>query len=501
MTHALTPEQDALRGAVGALLAKSSSPEHVRAAEPLGFDADLWRLLVAFGVPSMALDADLLDLSLVSAEGGRYMASAPVVESLVATRLLGRDEGERVATVALSPAVDGVARLVPGGAVADVVVALDGDELVAVTSAPSGMPTPNLASSPLADRVIRGEREVLACGEEARGRFTAAMIEWRALTAAALAGAARAVLDLGVDYAKERHQFGAPIGSFQTIQQQLADVATAVDGAELLALEAAVGGGDARSAIAFVFAAETAQRAAALSLHVHGGYGFMLEYDVQLYFRRAFGWSLALGDLRAELSRVARLLPVPERADATTAFRAEVRAFVAEHLSEEIRERVHLTGTVHDWGFHRALADRGWLDATWCLGPSEVQALKEELGRAGAPLDGWGTSDLVAHTIDVAGNDAQREEIVPRVRSGEVVICLGYSEPDAGSDLASVTTRAMRDGDEWTIDGQKMFTTLAHEAAYVFLLTRTNSAIEKHRGLTLFLVPMDTPGIEVRPLH
>ena len=96
--------------------------------------------------------------------------------------------------------------------------------------------------------------------------------------------------------------------------------------------------------------------------------------------------------------------------------------------------------------------------------------------------------------------------IVPRVLAGEVLICLGYSEPDAGSDVASVTTRAVRatssDGrDEWVIDGQKMFTTLAHVSKYVFLLTRTNPAAASHRGLTTFLVPMDTPGIEVRPVH
>jgi alkylation response protein AidB-like acyl-CoA dehydrogenase len=110
-------------------------------------------------------------------------------------------------------------------------------------------------------------------------------------------------------------------------------------------------------------------------------------------------------------------------------------------------------------------------------------------------------SELVARTLAVTGTDEQRRRIVPSVLAGEIIVCLGYSEPDSGSDVAAATTRAERDGDQWVINGQKMFTTLAHEASYVFLLTRTNPEVPKHRGLTMFLVPMDTPGIEVTPVH
>jgi 3-oxochol-4-en-24-oyl-CoA dehydrogenase len=501
VTNALTEEQLALRDALHRILLKMSSPDRVRAAEHVGFDDELWHALVSFGVPSIALAGDAVDLSLVAAESGRFLASVPVVESLVATRILGADMGNRVPTIALQPVVDGVARLVPGGAVADVVVALDGDELVAIADAPTRRTVRNLGAAAVADRFIDGDREVLAKGDEARARFEAAIVEWRALTAAALAGLSRAALDLGTEYAKERNQFSVPIGSYQAIQQQLADVATEVEGAELLAFDAAARGGEGLSIMAFAFATETARHTTAVALHIHGGYGFMLEYDVQLYFRRASAWPLALTDPRVECARLGRLLPVGDAADGTTGFRSEVRAFLAAHLTDATRERSRRTGTVHDWEFHRAMAKRGWLDATWRLDAFHVQALKEELGRAGAPIDGWGTSDLVAHTIDIVGTDEQRSVIVPRVLNGEIVICLGYSEPDAGSDVAAVRTRAARDGDQWVIDGQKMFTTLAHEATYVFLLARTNPDVGKHRGLTLFLVPMDAPGIEVRPIE
>ena len=106
-----------------------------------------------------------------------------------------------------------------------------------------------------------------------------------------------------------------------------------------------------------------------------------------------------------------------------------------------------------------------------------------------------------SHTLALVGTAEQRERVVPRVLSGEILCCLGYSEPDSGSDVAAAATRATRDGDDWVINGQKMFTTLAQEAAYVFLLTRTNTSVPKHRGLTMFLVPMSTPGIELQPIH
>jgi len=110
-------------------------------------------------------------------------------------------------------------------------------------------------------------------------------------------------------------------------------------------------------------------------------------------------------------------------------------------------------------------------------------------------------ASLVAHTLLIDGTEWQKTTIIPEILSGRALCSLGYSEPDAGSDVASVMTRATRDGDEWTINGQKMFTTMAHEANYVFLLTRTNTDVAKHKGLTMFVVPFDTPGISITPVH
>ena len=184
----LTEEQLALQRAFASLFAKVATPEHVRAAEPLGFDPSLWRRVQQLGVPSMGLVAGLVDLAVVAEVAGRHLAPVPLVESLVATRVVGVDAGT-LATIALRPG----GRLVPAGAVADVVVALDGDELVAVRSRPPGAAPANLGSAPVADRDLSaGERTVLARGAEAHERFERALDEWRVLTAAALVGLARA---------------------------------------------------------------------------------------------------------------------------------------------------------------------------------------------------------------------------------------------------------------------------------------------------------------------
>jgi len=185
--------------------------------------------------------------------------------------------------------------------------------------------------------------------------------------------------------------------------------------------------------------------------------------------------------------------------------RRELRAFLDEHMDRRLEEQVYRTGVSHDTEFTRALVEGGWMAPGWPvelggqgLDPIEMLAVAEELGLADAPTYGIGTTIMVATVIRAVGTDAQRAAIIPRALAGEIVIVLGFSEPEAGSDVAAATTRAVRDGDEWVIDGQKMFTTNAQIGDYVFLLTRTNPDVPKHKGLTMFLVPMDQPGVEVQ---
>jgi alkylation response protein AidB-like acyl-CoA dehydrogenase len=130
----------------------------------------------------------------------------------------------------------------------------------------------------------------------------------------------------------------------------------------------------------------------------------------------------------------------------------------------------------------------------------EVLASAEQFQSAGAPTYGVGTTLMVANVIRHMGTEEQKQLILPRALSGEIIIVLGFTEPEAGSDVAAAQTRAVRDGEQWVINGQKMFTTNAQEADYVFLLTRTNFEVAKHKGLTTFLVPLRQPGVEIQPV-
>ena len=128
-----------------------------------------------------------------------------------------------------------------------------------------------------------------------------------------------------------------------------------------------------------------------------------------------------------------------------------------------------------------------------------VKILETELARRDAPAQG-GAEQLPWPAVEAHADPGLRDELRPQVASGEVRFCLGYTEPDGGSDIAGAKTRAVRDGDEWVINGQKIFTSNAQNSQYVFLITRTDPTLPKHKGLTMFLVPTSSPGFERQPL-
>lgn len=323
----LAPEQDDLRAAFANLFEKECPPERVRASEPLGFDPGLWRTLVAAGALTMALPeaaggdgGGLVEAALVAEELGRRAAPAPLIEGVVAARVLAavgapsalRDaatNGERVATVALHAVGAGARQLVPAGAVADVVIGFEDDLLVAFAADEQPVPVTNLAAGPLAWRMLSGAgtRTVLADGDEARVAFADAVREWKVLMAAAQTGIAQAALDVAVEYANERHAFGVPIGTFQAIAHSLVDVAIGVEGSRHLTWRAAWFCDHERESatepalVSSLHARDVANRAASIGIHVQGGFGFTLESDLQLYFRRAKGWTVVSGDAYDDL--------------------------------------------------------------------------------------------------------------------------------------------------------------------------------------------------------
>jgi alkylation response protein AidB-like acyl-CoA dehydrogenase len=263
--------------------------------------------------------ATTVDLALVAEQIGRFVAPVPAIETQVAARLLARLgaatplraalDATRIVTLALHPAVDGRAGLVPAGAVADDVVVRRGDDLLLVPAEGARQGVEVLGSLPVADVTVDDAAEVLASGADAVAAFEAAVDDHLVLTAAALVGMGAKAIELGVDYVKERKAWGKPIGSFQSVAHRLADAHTAIEGARLITYEAAWAQAEdpARArelaCFAFGFAAESAREATYRALHYHGGYGFMNEYDPQLYWRRARGWAGLFGEPRVAYAR------------------------------------------------------------------------------------------------------------------------------------------------------------------------------------------------------
>ena len=235
MDLALSSDQEAIREIFGSFFANQAGPDHTRAAQPLGFDPEGWARLGETGAPGMGVPVDaggggasLADLVVVAEEAGANVSPLPLVDHTVTARLLagfdavGDDvvSGSAVAGLAVRPATDGLARSVPTGAVAEVLVALEDDRLVVVRGAAPGKAQPNHADMPIAHRSVQGG-EVLAEGPEAVAAHARAVDEWRALTGSLLVGATRMAIKMAVDYVSERHQFGRPIGSFQAVQHGL----------------------------------------------------------------------------------------------------------------------------------------------------------------------------------------------------------------------------------------------------------------------------------------
>lgn len=189
------------------------------------------------------------------------------------------------------------------------------------------------------------------------------------------------------------------------------------------------------------------------------------------------------------------------------AFRAEIRAFLVQEVPpHRAREDGWITGFSPE--FSRKLGARGWIGVTWPkqYGGQEKTyldrvILTEELLRAGAPVAAhWIGDRQIGPALLAYGSEEQKREILPRITKGELVFCLGMSEPGAGSDLASLRTRAVEDGDDFLITGQKIWTSFAHVADYIYLVARTDPHAPKHKGISEFLVDMKTPGVTVRPL-
>ena len=198
------------------------------------------------------------------------------------------------------------------------------------------------------------------------------------------------------------------------------------------------------------------------------------------------------------------------------AFRAEVRSFIEQELDDDVRSGKGIWSsfdTKRDAGrstkgWRKKLADRAWIAPAWPkeyggAGMSIMQQFifNEEMALSRAPRTGGGIAlGMAGPTIMLYGTDEQKQRLLPPILSGDQVWCQGFSEPESGSDLASLQTRAVRDGDDYVINGQKIWTSVAQHAQWMILMARTDPDAPKHKGISYFILEMNTPGITIRPL-
>jgi alkylation response protein AidB-like acyl-CoA dehydrogenase len=190
-------------------------------------------------------------------------------------------------------------------------------------------------------------------------------------------------------------------------------------------------------------------------------------------------------------------------------FADHVRAFFDEHVTADVLEHERLTGDGFNEGVHLALGTMGWIMPSWparrggagLTDPVRLRILDLEMSRSRMPSVTLSTTRLVVSAVERYADPSIKDDILRGVAAGTIRFCLGYTEPDGGSDIAAAKVRAVRDGDEWMINGSKIFTTGAHNCQYTFLITRSDPELPKHKGLTMFLVPLDTAGVEIQPIR
>ncbi|HZQ84502.1 MAG TPA: acyl-CoA dehydrogenase [Acidimicrobiales bacterium] len=481
----------------------ASVPRALLEAEVEGLPP-FWNELVELGWTRLAVDFGLPEAAIVVEELGRACAPGPFLPTVLASVLLSEGGADDLigppAAVGLAPG----APVLSGGTAEVFVLPVDrgwraftGDE-VTVEPRPSVDETRRVATvvSSDAGRALAlpdGRVEQLAAvlvAAEAVG-----VIDWCVATASAYAG--------------ERQQFGRPIGQFQAIKHRCADMLVSLERTRALAWDAARAASDPAegpfaAALAAAVAPDAAVRAVKSCIQVLGGIGFTWEHDAHLYLKRAMGTAALFPSPAHERAAVARRAVAGERRtlhvdlpgdDDPRRVRARAAvAQIAEVRGDERRARQ---------------ADSGYLvphwPAPWGLDADPVEQLiiddefrAARVRRPHLQVGAWVLPTLIAH-----GTPEQQERFIPPTLRGELSWCQLFSEPGAGSDLASLTTRAERAEGGWRITGQKVWTSMAKDADWGICLARTTPLSEapKHDGITCFLVEMSAPGIDIRPLR
>jgi alkylation response protein AidB-like acyl-CoA dehydrogenase len=540
------------------------SPDHadareaVRAVirEALDRDAD-WSALARAGVLSLPVPEayggeglGLLEVAELLRETGSRAAQLPVWETLCCGALTlasaGSDEQQRaflpgVATgeTVLSPAVREVGSGIPErpattladgrisgrkigvtcaeDAAALLVPAREGDRVVVALVDPTADGVTLLDSPSSSGRrehtvVFDGAPADLLPGDDAARLLRELAIAGLAVTASGVVSGAR---DLTAGYVKNRTQFGRRLAEFQAVSQQIADVYVASRTITLAADNAAwrvAEGLDARDdlAVAAYWVCEEALAALHVCQHLHGGMGVDVTYPLHRYFSWITDITHALGGPRLTLDAV-RIEGAATKNLELSADQRRLKAELREYFTGLASQDEHREMMVDRHGptYQKTIKQLGsddWMGVGWPreygghgLGEVEQTIFANEAQRADVHLPAV-TLQTVGPTLIAYGTQKQKELFLPRILAGDVHFAIGYSEPDAGTDLASLRTTARRDGDHFVVNGQKLWTTGGHQADYIWLAARTDPDAPKHQGISILIVDTSDPGYSWTPI-
>ncbi|MDT5021367.1 MAG: 3-oxochol-4-en-24-oyl-CoA dehydrogenase [Mycobacterium sp.] len=463
------------------------------------------------------------DLAAMVEEAARALVPGPVATTALATLVVSDPtlrealaSGERTAGVALDSDVEfdetasqvsGTVPWVLGGVADGVLLVPAGERWLLVDGTSEGVAVQPLRatdfSRPLARAVLSSAPASVV--DAPAGWVTDLTV---AVLSAEAAGITRWALDTAVAYAKVREQFGKPIGSFQAIKHLCAEMLCRTEQVAVAAADAARAAQDGdplqlsiAAAIAAGVAIDAAKANAKDCIQVLGGIGITWEHDAHLYLRRAYAIGQFLGGPARWLRRTAELTQDGVRRD------LGIDLSDVADLRPEIADAVAEVAALAPDKRQAKLAEAGLLAPHWPAphgrgaGPAEQLLIDQELASAGVArpdlVIGW----WAAPTILEHGTPEQVERFVPGTLRGEIFWCQLFSEPGAGSDLASLRTKAVRVDGGWELTGQKVWTSSAHKAQWGVCLARTDPDAPKHKGITYFLIDMSSPGIVIRPLR
>jgi len=527
MSIAITDDHRSLSTALRDWAQRIDGAERIRAAEARGERADAWSDVVGQGIPGISVPGELgggggsiLDVAVAIEACAHGLVPGPILGTALAATVLGSAGDSPALKAILEGAQAGVAleplelsdgrvigtAVVTGAELDWIVLGAGGEWFVAsadqVTLAPvDGFDLSRGAAHVTVDVAAADLLPLPGVATEAVRRQAVA------LAAAEASGVAAWCLATTVEYAKVREQFGQPIGRFQAIKHLCASVLEDVEAISAAAWDAASvaaqdGQGDYAADVAGTVVLDGAVRVAQNCIQVLGGIGFTFEHSAHLYLRRAVALRSWLGGSDRYALRLAQRAVAGERRELAidldgedNAIRAELRATASGIAARPEAELL------------AALVESGFLAPHWpkpfgrSAGPVEQIVIDEELAAVGVErpdikIAAWALPTILEH-----GTDAQRERFILPSMLGDVTWCQLFSEPGAGSDLASLTTKAERVEGGWKLTGQKVWTSLAGEADWGVCLARTNPDEKRHRGISYFLVDMTSAGIDIRPLR